>query len=389
MKITKIEVFPVAIPYPEPYKTASRAKPAQADVIIKMHTDEGIIGLGDAIARPYNGCTHAVTTAVLVNELGPAVVGQDPLQIERLIVDRLGGMDCPWLNALAAIDLALWDIAGKYYKKPVYELLGGAARRTITLARSVPIKSPQEMAERAVALVQKGYKMITVKIGLDPEEDLRRVRAVKEAVGDAVPVEVDGNEGYALDDAIKYLKQMDPFIANCEQPLARWDLHGAAEVARVMDAALIADQAILTARDVALIAQMRAADVICLKPNVIGGITLARKAFATAEAHGLPCSMGSGHPLGIGTAAIHHFTAAHPSIKLPIGYGSPLERLSDDVIANPLEVKDGTIELWDGPGLGVELDEDKLKKYASKITIEYDKPVTVAVNRPKPWLTGV
>lgn len=389
MKITKVEIFPVAIPYPEPYLVANWAKPAQGDVIIKVHTDEGIVGLGDAVARPLTGDTQAVLTCVLVNELAPAILGQDPLRIERLVIDRLGGMENPWLPALHAIDIALWDIAGKYYKKPVYELLGGAARRTITLARSLPVKSPEEMAERATALKTSGYKLITVKIGLDPEDDLLRVRAVKEAVGDAVPVEVDGNEGYTLDVAIKYLKQMDPLITGCEQPLARWDLLGAAELAQVLDAPIIADQSINTAHDVALIAKLRAADVICLKLACVGGITLAKKVLATAEAHGLACTMGSAHPLGIGTAAIHHFAAAHPWVRLPVGYGSPLERLPDDIVSDPIMVRDGTVEIWDGPGLGVELDEAKLKKHSSKVTVDYGKPVTVPVDRPQPWRTGI
>jgi L-alanine-DL-glutamate epimerase-like enolase superfamily enzyme len=386
MKITKVEVFPVAIPYPEPYKVASRAKPAQPDVIVKVHTDEGLVGLGDAVPRPYEGSTQAVATMALVNELGPAIIGQDPLQIERLIIDRLGGMDCPWLAALTAIDLALWDIAGKYYNKPVYELLGGAARRTIGLTRSVPMKSAEVMVERAIKLKEAGYKVVTIKIGLDPEGDVRCVKAVKEAVGD-MPVEVDGNEGYSLE-SLKYLKEMDPYIVACEQPLPRWDLAGAAKVAAALDCALIADQSVFTARDVARLAYFKAADVICLKLATCGGITLGRKVVETAEALGLPVSMGSAHPLGVGTAAIHHFVAAHPWVRTPIGYGSPLERLPDDILVNPIQVKNGEVELWDGPGLGVEVDDAKLKKYASKVNVDFAKPVTAGVG-PKPWLTSI
>lgn len=249
------------------------------------------------------------------------------------------------------------------------------------------MKSTEVMVERAIQLKEAGHKVITVKIGLDPEEDVKCVKAVKKAVGD-LPVEVDGNEGYSLD-ALKYLKEMDPYIVNCEQPLPRWDLLGAAKVAQALDAALIADQSVLSARDVALIAQMNAADLICVKVATCGGITLARKLVYTAEALGLPCTMGSAHPLGVGAAAIHHFVAAHPWVRLPIGYGSPLERLPDDIVSNPIKVRNGTVELWDGPGLGVELDEAKLKKYASKVTVDYDKPVVVPVDRARPWLTSI
>lgn len=387
MKITKVEVFPVAIPYPEPYKVAYRAKPAQPDVVVKIHTDEGIVGYGDAVSRPHEGCTLAVTTSVLVNEMAPAIIGQNPLHIERIILDRLGGMDCPWYAALCGIDLALWDIAGKFYNKPVYELLGGAARRTITLTRSIPMKSLEIMVEKAIQVKEAGYKVVTVKIGADPEEDLRKVIAVKEAVGD-LPIEVDGNEGYTLE-SVKYLKAMDPYIVACEQPLPRWDLVGMAKVTQALDCAVIADQSVLSARNVALIAHLNAADVICVKLSTFGGITLTRKAVEAAEALGLPCSLGSAHPLGVGAAAIHHFVAATPWVRPPIGYGSPLERLPDDILKESIKVKNGEVELWDGPGLGVEVDDAKLKKYGQKITIDYGKPVTVAVDRPRPWLTSI
>jgi L-alanine-DL-glutamate epimerase-like enolase superfamily enzyme len=387
MKITKVEVFPVAIPYPEPYKVAYRAKPAQPDVIVKIYTDQGIVGYGDAVCRPHEGGTLAVTTSVLVNELGPAIIGQNPLQIERLIVDRLGGMDCPWYAALCGIDLALWDIAGKFYNKPVYELLGGAARRTITLTRSIPMKSLEVMVEKAVQVKEAGYKVVTIKIGQDPEEDLKKVKAVKKAVGD-LPIEVDGNEGYSID-ALKYLREMDPYIVNCEQPLPRWDLVGMAKVTRALDAAVIADQSVLSARNVAMIAHLDAADVVCVKLATFGGITLTKKAVEAAEALGLPCTFGSAHPLGVGAAAIHHFVAATPWVRTPIGYGAPLERLPDDILKEPIKVKNGEVELWDGPGLGVEVDDAKLKKYGVKINVDYDKPVTVAVTRPRPWLTSI
>jgi L-Ala-D/L-Glu epimerase len=387
VKITKIDVHPVAIPYPIPFKTASRAKPAQGDVIIKIHTDEGIVGLGDAVS--YTGSSLTMLTAALVNELCPVIIGHDPLQIETLIVQRLGGMDCPWLRALTASDLALWDIAGKYYKKPVYELLGGAARTVFPLSHSMSIKSPRDMAEDAAALKDRGYRLLTVKIGIDPDEDLQRVKAVKQAVGDSVAVEVDGNEGYTLDIAIKYIRQMEDMISGCEQPLPRWDVLGMAELTRVLDTPVIADQSLNSARDIALFARLKAADVMCLKLGPFGGITLTQKALTVAQAHGLPCSIGAGHPLGIATSAMHQFVAANPWIRLPIGYGSPVVLLHDDVIKDPIQVKDGTVEVLHGHGLGVEIDDAKLKKYAHKVTIEHEKPVTVAIDRPRPWQSGI
>ena len=371
MRITRVEIIPVSVPYPEPYVVASSSKSHQADVLLKVHTDEGIVGLGEAVYRPLRGCTLEVMVAVLQHHLGPLLIGEDPLRIERIIA-KLGGMDSPWLPALHAVDLALWDIKGKYLNLPVYELLGGAARRTITLSRSLPVKAPGEMAERAVALKEAGYRLLTVKIGFDPDEDLRRVAAVKDAVGPWPPVEVDANEGYTADVAVRYLRLMEPSITAVEQPTPWWDLHALAEVSRALEVPVIADQSVPSARHVAMCARMGAGDVMCLKLVEVGGITLGRAFVEVAQAHGIPVSMGSAHPLGVGTAAIHHFAAATPWVRLPIGYGSPLERLPDDIVRDPVQVRNGEVHLWDGPGLGVELDEAKVRRWAAGPPIVVD-----------------
>jgi L-alanine-DL-glutamate epimerase-like enolase superfamily enzyme len=381
MIITKVVVFPVTMAFPAPYRAAHLTKPALANVIIKVHTDEGIVGLGEATMP--GRCRQEITAWVLANEMAPVILGENPLHIERIILDRLGGMENPWLNALAAIDIALWDIAGKFYDQPLHALLGGATRRVITLAHTLPMRSPEEQAAHAAELKALGYGMLTLKIGRDPAEDLQCVRAVKNAVGE-LPVEVDCNEHYSSDTALKYLRQMESLVVNIEQPLPRWDLLGAAELARALDTPIIADQCIRTAHDVALVAKLRAADVICLKLGTMGGITLVRKALAVAESHGLPCTMGSAHPFGIGAAALHHFAAAHAHVRIPLGYGSPLEDLADDLVTHPIEVNSGTIAVGDGPGLGVEIDDAKLYKFVNRVATLEHSPTVVALNRFTP-----
>jgi L-alanine-DL-glutamate epimerase-like enolase superfamily enzyme len=311
--------------------------------------------------------------------MAPAILGENPLHIERIVLDRLGGMENPWLNALAAIDIALWDIAGKFHDQPLHALLGGATRRVIPLAHTLPMRSPDEQAARAAELKALGYGLLTLKIGRDPEKDLQCVRAVKDAVGD-LPVEVDANEAYSGDTALKYLRQMEALVVNIEQPLPRWDLLGAAQLARALDTPIVADQCIRTAHDVALVANLRAADVVCLKLGTMGGITLVRKALAVAEAHGLPCTMGSAHPFGIGAAALHHFAAAHAHVRVPLGYGSPLEDLADDLVTHPIEVNNGTIALRDGPGLGVEIDDAKLHKFMNRVATLESSPTVLTLN---------
>jgi L-alanine-DL-glutamate epimerase-like enolase superfamily enzyme len=371
LKITRVEVFPVTIPYPEAYVMASSSTAARNEVIIKVHTDQGIVGLGEAVARHERGQTQEVMTIVLAKYFAPALIGEDPLDIER-IIDKLGGMDCPWLSTLHAVDNALYDIMGKAFGVPVYQLLGGAVRKSISLTRSLPIKSPGEMAERAVALKEQGYHTLTVKIGFDPNEDMERLMAVKRAVGDWPPLEVDPNEGYTADVAIQTLKPVQDLLTCVEQPVSRYDFMGMAKVAAALDTPVAADQMLTSARHVALAARLGAADVMCLKLPEVGGIALSRKFLEVARAFNLPVTMGSGHPLGVGTAALHHFAAAMEWVRPPIGYGSPLERFANDIVTEPAIVRNGEVTVSDKPGLGVELDETMMKKYAVKITVDHD-----------------
>lgn len=377
MKITKVEVFPVTIGYPEAYASSHGSRKAQRQVIIKIHTNDGLIGLGEAVYRPKRGMVQEVNVLALSKYFAPGLIGENPLEIDRLIhkfkIDnyRLGGSDCPYLSAMHAVDMALYDIWGKAMGVPVYELLGGKVRDRFGLTRSLPVKSPEETAERAVALKEKGYKMLTLKIGVDPEKDIRLALAVKKAVGD-LPLEADANEGYTPDTAISTLRRLEDIITGIEQPIAWWDLLGMAKVCRALDMPVIADQSIPTPRHVALAIKLGAADQFCLKLPEQGGFTMAKETIALAKAANIPVSMGSAHPLGVGTAALMHWVAATEWVRPPVGYGSPLERLVDDIVTEPVKVINGEVAISDKPGLGVELDEAKMRKYAVKITIDHN-----------------
>lgn len=372
MKITKVEALPITIPYYRPYTVATGTAKLGQHVITKIHTDEGIVGLGETahIVPDRTGESQENITLAIRHRLGPMLIGEDPFDIDRImgklekaVIGKYG-----FLYSKAAIDCALWDIMGKALGVPLYKLLGGANRRKITVARSLSVKSPSEMGEDAVKLVEKGYKLITIKIGFDPKDDIARVAGVREAVGPDFPIEVDANQGYTADVAIKTLRKMEKYdIQACEQPCPWWDLDGMAAVTEAIDTPIIADESVLTPVDVLTVARRRAADVICLKLVKMGGIYFCKKMVAIAEAAGLKVSVGSRHPFGVGTAALHHFVAATKEIEEPIGYGTTLERFEDDIIKQPIPIEDGCVTVQEKPGLGVELDEEKMARYAAPI----------------------
>jgi L-alanine-DL-glutamate epimerase-like enolase superfamily enzyme len=188
---------------------------------------------------------------------------------------------------------------------------------------------------------------------------------VRDAVGANYPLEIDVNGAYNVEVAIPTLRKMERYgIEAIEQPVPWWDLQGMKEVRIALDTPITADESAWTPQDVANIARMSAADTICLKPVKNGGLFLSRRMAEMAEAAGMGVLMGSKHPLSPGTSAILHFAAALPCVHGVLGYGSPLERLVDDICDPPLAMnKDGTVSLPEGPGLGVTLSSEKLRRY--------------------------
>ena len=374
MKITKVEVFPIGMSYAKPYEQATGVTKMARRVVIKVYTDEGVVGLGEASTLLPNRTGESAQTIaiVIVNLFAPLLIGENPLDIQKVMGKlRKASMDkYGFLYSKTAVDIALHDIAGKVYGVPVAALLGGVVRTTIGVARSVPLAQPAEVAAAAEKLVRSGYKMITIKAGLDPAGDLARVRAVRQAVGDNFPIEIDANGGYRADTAVRWLSEMEKYnIENVEQPCPWWDVTGMAEVARMLRCTVTADESVLNPAEAMNFVRAQAADAFTIKVAKCGGFLQAKRIVAIAEAAGLSCNMGSEHPAGVGTAAMAHFWASTPEIEDSIGYGSPLERFEDDIVKEPIEFTNGIVHLPKGPGLGVELDDSKLAKHAIKIVV--------------------
>jgi L-alanine-DL-glutamate epimerase-like enolase superfamily enzyme len=369
MKITAVKCHMVTIPYKNPYRMAPGETKHKKQIIVLVETDEGITGIGETgvtlIER--GGETQEAIYFSIQKYMAPLVIGMDPFDI-GLVIDKLEGFNqgrTGFLCAKAGIDQALYDIMGKAVGRPVAKLLGGIHRTHFKVSRSLGVKTPKEMAEDAVRLKAMGYAMLTIKIGFDVKEDIERVAAVRDAVGADYPLEVDVNGAYTVEVAIPTLRKMERYgIEAIEQPVAWWDLQGMKEVRTALDTPVTADESAWTPHDVVNIARAGAADTICLKPVKNGGLFLSRRMAEMAESAGMGVLMGSKHPLTPGAAAIIHFAAAIPCVHGVLGYGSPLERLVDDVCDPPLEMnKDGTVDLPDGPGLGVKLSMEKLRKY--------------------------
>jgi len=343
--------------------------------LVRVHTDEGVSGVGEV--SPMNA---QVTHAMIEHALAPLVVGEDPANIERLWQRmyhqpyKLGPMGAQ-LEAMAGIDIALWDIAGKVAGQPVYALLGGLLREAPEVYASSMMRgmSPQAEAERAVSFKEQGYRAYKIHSATPWMGDegvdytLDTVRAMRAAVGDEFDILVDVNNAYYLHTAIKVARQLEEYrVWHFEEPLAAHDHDGYAALAAAVDIPIAAGEQEYTkwqVRDLILRANI---DILQFDVIKCGGITEFRKIAALAETFSKPITVHNTQPT-IGTLAHLHLWASTPMCVYPQEYNIEPHPLRDEcpIWQEPVLPDKGRMVPPTSPGLGVELDEEALKKLRS------------------------
>lgn len=363
MKIRDIEVVPVSIPFNIAFRVPGGEVPAADHSIVKVHTDDGVYGIGEAATiAAYSEETVYSTYAILTRVLAPLLIGHDPRNIGSIheVMDQAVHAN---YFAKAAIDLACYDILGKSLGVPVHTLLGGAFRDRILVGQSIGIKDAETAAADAVRYVQQGFHSIKIKIGIDPKADLERVAAIRDAVGPDVDLRVDANQGYSVDTAVKTLRAMESYdLLLVEQPVPRWDIDGMAHVAHVLDTPVLADESVFTPSDAIAIVRKQAADILNIKIMKPGGLYGSLKIAGIASGANLPLAIGSMVEMGIGTAAGAHFAAACRDVRYPCDVKGP-SLLKDDILQEPVRIEGGYTYVPEGSGLGVDWDDDKVAHY--------------------------
>jgi L-alanine-DL-glutamate epimerase-like enolase superfamily enzyme len=269
-------------------------------------------------------------------------------------------------TAKAAIDIALHDLIGRVTGVPVYALLGGRSREFLTISRVVSMKSPEEMAADAVLHIESGFRTVKLKIGEadDVTLDIRRVAAVREAVGPDVKIKIDVNQGWrTAGTAIQGARGIAPYLPEyIEQPVDARDLEGLADVRRAAGVPIMADEAIHDARDALRAVQLRAADLFNIKLMKTGGLLGALTLNAIAETAGIVCQVGTMVESSIASAAGLHLALALRNVHT-VEMGGPL-MLADDIGPLRQHYDHDQISVPNGPGLGIEPDEVKIERYA-------------------------
>lgn len=354
MKITDIKLKEISIPLIRPFVIALGARYEYTGVVVKIATDEEIFGIGEASpSARITGETPKTVIDVIQNQIKPAIIGKNPLDIET-IVDQVDSTILNHTSAKCAIDTALYDILGKYTHLPVKALLGGTYREEINTSITIGIKSIEESLKEGREMVESGVKIIKVKIGLNPKEDIEKIKKLREEVGHDIAIRVDGNQGYEVREAIEVLKKIAPYkIEFIEQPVKCWDIPGMKQVKEASEIPVMADEGVHSPQDAIKFIKAEACDFINIKLMKAGGIRNAIKIANIAEGAGMKCMIGGMTETKIGMTAATHVAAAIKTIKYADLDGHV--GLKENITTGGVVTKGSKNHISDKEGLGLEL----------------------------------
>ncbi len=337
-------------------------------LLVRMETDQGIEGAGEAtVMSRWSGETVWTAKTIIDNVIAPHLIGADPFDVPRVdsLIDQ--ATQCNWF-AKSAVEMACWDIRGKAENVPVYRLLGGPKRPLAIRCRfSMGAYPPERARQRTKELTLAGFTTIKVKVGTKLEEDVERVRIVRETMGPDLDLVIDANCGYDAPTAIKAAERMETYnVGLFEQPTPRSDFHGLAEVRRAIKPLVMADDICFDFYDAVECIRHEACDVISVYPGKNGGIRKAKRIVDYASEHKIACSIGSNLELDIASAAMCHLVVACENMNVEKFPGDILgpEYHEFSVVKNPLKIEGPVITLNDEPGLGVTVDWDLVRANA-------------------------
>ncbi|WP_310766850.1 mandelate racemase/muconate lactonizing enzyme family protein [Mycobacterium sp. Z3061] len=363
MKIAAVEAIPFTIPYVKPAKFASGQVRAAEHVLVRIHTDEGVVGVAEAPPRPYTyGETRDGILAVIRGVFAPQIVGLT-LTEREVITDRLARtVGNP--TAKAAIDMAAWDALGRSLGLPVSALLGGFTDR-MRVSHMLGFDTPSAVVAEAERMVgEYGITTFKVKVGRRPVAvDTAVVRALRERFGATVELYVDGNRGWTASESLRAMKEMaDLDLLFAEELCPADDVLGRRWLLQHIDIPFIADESVPTPADVTREVLGGSATAISIK-TARTGFTGSQRVHHLAEGLGLEVVIGNQFDGQLGTACAVSFGAAFELTSRRAGELSNFLDMSDDLLAAPLCIRDGELQVPPGPGLGVQIDPDKLHRY--------------------------
>jgi len=371
MRIERAELTFLNLPMVQPELWAWGRRDSYTVGLVELHTDSGVVGLGEVIVAMG---PNANVVRAIFEQMAEIFVGESPLASERLTAKV---MSTGWYAfhrtaalVLGGLEMACWDAAGKHLGQPVCALMGGALRLSFPSMYFVQGNDDLDvMIAGARDAVERGFRTIYFKVGIDEERDVELVHRTREALGPGPRIRVDANEAWSPGTAVRILRRMAPAVIEyIEQPTLMHDIEALAQVRARSGVAVAANQASWGKYAILEIVRRGAADVIMTDLHQEGGLMAMKKVLGLCEMAGLPFVNHAYNATTLTLSAHMHVMSTSPVCFLAM-QGHP-DYFADDYVREPLDYGDGTMKFSERPGLGVEIDPDKAARYRAAFEAE-------------------
>jgi L-alanine-DL-glutamate epimerase-like enolase superfamily enzyme len=356
-RIADVEAFPFTMQSKEVFRIALGTLTAE-NVLVRVRTEDGVTGWGES--SPFSAVTGdtQATNLAASKMLAGIVKGKDPFDLAR-IVTEMDAATTGEPGIKAAIEMAIWDICGKLANRPVRCLLGNY-RDSFETDLTVYLDDPQVMSDKALSVVNRGFKCVKVKLGEAPAADIERIRRMREKIGKEPRIRIDANQGWTPNDAVRALKGIDAYdVQFCEQPVRYWDWEGMRFVRERSPIAIMADESVHSPHDAITAVRRDAVDMINIKLMKTGSILQAVRVAHIADAAGMNCMLGCMNETRVALTAAAHVVCSQRNV-LWADLDAFTEHKIDPVIGG-MQLKDGVIHAPATPGLGLDIDSEWLK----------------------------
>ena len=369
MKIVRVEPIPVTLPI-VPFSDAYASYDRLNYVIVKLHLDNGVVGLGEAspIDPSFYGETQQSIMTAVKGWIEPTIRNKDPQDVEMLesIIDKRISQN---YSAKTAVDMALYDAVSKTLNVPTYVLLGGRNREQAAVGLELGIIEPEDMPTVVEKVLELKPTVIKLHVGTTPDGDIAAIKSFHEAVGSRAIIRADSNGAYTTDEAIHVLRKVeDCELEYFEQPVPRTNLDGLARIRKAVQTPIAVDESVWTPQEAMAVCKKEAADVINIKLTRVGGLNRAKKIADIANSAFLKVHIGCEVEFGVATAAkVHIAVALENATCASAGEFTEMLILRDNIVKEPYNIKSSFIQPNNQPGFGIELDDEKMKTYTTQI----------------------
>jgi L-alanine-DL-glutamate epimerase-like enolase superfamily enzyme len=384
MRIIRVECIPVTTPLIKPLVIATTNITKIDQILLKIHTDEGIVGIADSgdTSAFYHGEVQYSIAGIIATTIAPRIlIGEDPTKIEK-IVARMDLLVRDNHHAKSMVDAALHDIKGKALGVPVYQLLGGKTVDAVDLGFVLMAGPPDQVVAEAQKALSHGFRLIKLKVSPNYEEALRGARALREALGDAARIMMDVNGMWTYDYALMALRRLEKEnvrLELIEQPMAYWDIEGMARLRQKVETPIFADESAKELQHLKEIIDRRAADGLFIKVQKAGGLLKSQRWLTMARMSGMPVMCGCMPGSGLEASPAAHLLVADQWASQfvqencgPLTIHDVFEidgPVDNELALNSPRFKNGQLFAPEGPGLGIELNEDFI---AGHLTPDFD-----------------